>query len=162
MIRFRSFMAAATLIGLLGAAASFALAQDKPGKASSASAAVEEPATVVLNITSGPSNLVAVVTAFRIAEEAIADHRRVVLLFSLEGVNVPLKRFPPELRVGRERPVWRMLDDLVNSGAEVIVGRASLETMGLYDADFIPAAKIEPYAGNVFSRMSRNTTVFSF
>jgi predicted peroxiredoxin len=122
----------------------------------------EECSTVVFNITSGPDNLLAVTTAFHVAEEALADNRRVILFFNLAGMNVPLKRFPQDLRVGRDRPVWTLLNDLMSHGAQVLVARGQVEALGMYEADFVDGAQVAPYAGNIFAKMTKNTVVFTY
>jgi predicted peroxiredoxin len=163
--RTRRSAAALVIVAAALASGAFALARtnaEDPPKAQTTASTPEECSTVVFNITSGPDNLLAVATAFHVAEEALADNRRVILFFNLAGMNVPLKRFPQDLRVGRDRPVWTLLNDLMSHGAQVLVARGQLEALGMYEADFVDGTQFAPYAGNIFAKMTKNTVVFTY
>lgn len=118
--------------------------------------------TVVLNITSGPDEVFRLLTAFHVAEDAVADGRHVVLFFNGRGVTVPLKRLSDELQLGRERTLWRVLQDLVQCGTEVLVARESVRALNLSDDEFIVETQFGQWGGSVFCKMEPGSVVFSY
>ncbi len=119
-------------------------------------------ASVIINITSGQDDLFKLMAAFHLAEDALEDGRRVVLFFSGRGVTVPVKRVDADLRLGKERPMWVVLHDLMRNGAEVLVAAESARVLGMVDADFVDGTQIGAWGGKVFSKVDAGTVVFTY
>lgn len=156
MRRIKQWAMTIVLAGLVGGAAM--------GWQNAKIAAAEEPEcrVVVLNIISGPDKLFQLSTAYRVAEDAIASGRHVVLFYNGEGMQVPLKRFSDELRVGNDRSLWRILDELQRKGAEIVVSRESERELGMVDSDFVLGTQVRDWGGAIFEKMPPNTVTFTF
>ena len=118
--------------------------------------------TIVISITTGADDLFKVMSAFHLAQDALEDGRRVILYFNAGGVTVPVKRLEHDLRLGDERPLWLMLQDLMRGGAEVVVAGEAARLMGMVVADFVPGSVIRPWSGKVFAMVDSNALVFTY
>jgi predicted peroxiredoxin len=139
-------------------ACALALQQSSPASG----AAPESRGTVIVSITSGQDDLFKIMSAFHLAQDALEDGRRVILYFNGRGVTVPVRRLENDLRLGRDRPVWLTLQDLMRQGAEVVVAGEAARVLGMVVEDFIPGAAIRPWSGKVFSTVDSNTLVFTY
>lgn len=117
---------------------------------------------VVVNITSGPSDLFAVTTGLRMADEARSLGRRVIVLFNNAGVRVPMQSLPAELRLNNEPPLIQMLHDLRAAGVEFIVCDFSVRALGIHDAEFVAGTFIAHTNEAVLQRMGANAVVFTY
>lgn len=118
--------------------------------------------TVIVSITTGQDDLFKIVSAFHLAQDALEDGRRVILYFNGRGVTVPVRRLEDDLRMGRDRPVWLTLQDLMRGGAEVVVAGEAARVLGMVVDDFIPGTQIGAWSGKVFSKVDDNTLVFTY
>lgn len=125
-------------------------------------AAPEKRGTVIVSITTGADDLFKIMSAFHLAQDALEDRRRVILYFNASGVTVPVKRLEHDLRLGNERPVWLMLQDLMAQGAEVVVAGEAARLLGMVIDDFVPGSVIRPWSGKVFALVDSNTLVFTY
>src|SRR5262245_31791112 len=147
--RNRMIAAAAAIMVIVGAGAMHWQSS------ASAQSSSSQPKTVVFSFTSGPDSIVQVETGFHVAEDALNDGRHVILFFNGRGVTIPVKHLSPELRLispaaNEQRPLWLILRDLINDGAEVIVARDSVKILNMEDREFLPEAQI---GVNVFHKM---------
>jgi predicted peroxiredoxin len=86
----------------------------------------------------------------------------VVLFFTGRGVTVPVKRLHQEMQLGKERPLWVMLDELVGRGVEVLVARESARLLNMADAEFIEGTQLGQWGGSVFCKMHGESVVFTY
>ena len=156
----RNRMAAAVAAMIIVVCASALLWQSNATAQSSQS----QPKTVVFSFTSGSDSIVQVETGFHVAEDALNAGRRVILFFNGRGVTIPIKRLSPDLRLtapgaNDERPLWLILRDLIDGGAEVIVARDAAKILNMDDREFIAEAQI---GVNVFHKMPPDAVVFTY
>lgn len=118
--------------------------------------------TVIVSITAGQDDLFKIMAAFHLAQDAIEDGRHVILYFNARGVTVPVRRLEDDLRMGRDRPVWLMLRDLMNSGAEAVVAGESARVLGMVVGDFVPGVQIRAWSGKVFEKAGADAIVFTY
>jgi len=119
-------------------------------------------ATVVIHITSGPDQILAIERAYEMARGAILEGRRVVLFFGQAGTQVAVRRFPPELRIDQAPPQWQQLKKLVELGARPVVCGESAHLFGIRDAEFIPESEITNNDRSIFRISGPNATVWTF
>ncbi|MCI0676645.1 MAG: DsrE family protein [Phycisphaerales bacterium] len=154
MLARKQSMMAAVAVAMVGFGA-FAFQSTSAGSGGSAK-------TVVINVTTGPDEIMSVVTALHVAEDALDDGRHVVLFFNGRGVTVPVKRLHQDLSLGDERPLWVMLDELVGRGAEVLVARESARILNMADAEFMNGTQLGQWGGSVFCKMHGESVVFTY
>jgi predicted peroxiredoxin len=153
----RSNLLMSVLVAVIAlAAAAFGFQENQPGQGE------PPPKIVVFNVTTGPEDVFRLTTAFRVAEDALDDGRRVILFFNGQGVRVPLKRLSPDLRLGDERALWVVLNDLIRRGAEILVARESVRELNMVEAEFLPETQFGRWGGKVFSKMDGEAVVFSY
>lgn len=154
----RMVVALVFIAGLCGGA----LALQHSSSTQAVAAAPESRGTVIVSITSGQDDLFRIMSAFHLAQDALEDGRRVILYFNDRGVTVPVRRLENDLRLGRDRPLWMTLQDLMRGGAEVVVAGEAARLLGMVVEDFVPGAVIRPWSGKVFTSVDSNTLVFTY
>jgi len=116
--------------------------------------------TVMVNVTRG-DDLLAVTTAFHLAEHSLADGRTAVLFFNVRGPVIASKRLPETARLGNDPPIREQLAALIRGGAKAYVCPYCMETAGLREEDLIPGVAMAT-PKKIFDHLHANSVTFTY
>ncbi|MBN1912121.1 MAG: DsrE family protein [Pirellulales bacterium] len=120
----------------------------------------KNPPIFFANITSGTNDVHPVTMALQLAGHALDDGRKVVLFFNVRGVDVPTTKLPDDLAF-HDKPVKKLLTDLIDRGAEVHVCPHCMKALGIDAKDLLPGVQVTNRE-KLFANLGPNTNVFSY
>jgi len=121
----------------------------------------QTPPTVLLNVTSGDEDLLAVTTAFHVAEHSLARGRTAVLFFNVRGPVIASKRLPETTKLGGDPPIRQQLAELIRKGAKVYVCPYCVKAAGLRKEDLVAGVELAT-PEKIFDHVHANSVVFSY
>jgi predicted peroxiredoxin len=120
--------------------------------------------TVVIQLTSGQDDMLALSSALRFAEDARDMGRTVILFFTKAGVRVPLLTMSPDLRFINEPQLTtqQRLLRLQEAGVQFVVCGHAAHMLGVRDHEFLPGTFITESNQAILRRTGSNAVVFTF
>jgi predicted peroxiredoxin len=146
----------AVLAWLLGSAGAGEQAAKKP-----AQPGPNKP-TLVINLTSGESDLHAVAMGLHFAEHGLADSREVVVFVNVKSPPLARKDLADSVRFQDMPPIKQMIAKLQQGGAKMVVCPMCAEVMGVKAAELAPGIKMIQYRKQIFDHLHANSVVFSY
>lgn len=116
--------------------------------------------TVLFSVISGTDKPHNVTMALQLANHALAAKRRVVLFFSVGGVQIPLQGLDDKLAF-EAKPIKQLLADVMAKGAEVQVCPHCLKALKIDAKQLVKGAKVTTRE-LLFGALGPNTQVFTF
>jgi predicted peroxiredoxin len=116
--------------------------------------------TVLLSVISGADKPHNVTMALQLANHALAAKRRVVLFFSVRGVQIPQQGLNETLAFNA-KPLKTLLAEVIKNGAEVQVCPHCLKALKVDAKQLVAGAKVTTRE-LLFSALGPNTQVFTF
>jgi predicted peroxiredoxin len=121
----------------------------------------QQQPTVVVSVTSGGDDLLAVTTAFHLAEHSLAHGRTAVLFFNVHGPVVASKRLPETAKLGDDPPIRRQLAELIRKGVKVYVCPYCVKVAGLRKEDLVPGVEMAT-PEKIFAHLHADSVVFTY
>jgi predicted peroxiredoxin len=149
------------LVGLVLGALACSFAGALVGHAGNQPPATPPSQTLMLNVTSSPTEDPHSVTmALQLAGHALDAGREVVLFFNVRGVAVPTISLPEDLAF-RAEPIKKLLANLMERGAQVQVCPHCMHALGVEADDLVPGAVVTDRE-KLFSKIGPETVVFTY
>ncbi|PIE17048.1 MAG: hypothetical protein CSA65_09845 [Proteobacteria bacterium] len=130
-----------------------------PQKPATSAVTLGKP-TVLFSVISGTAKPHNVTMALQLANHALDAKRRVVLFFSVRGVQIPLQTLNSSLSFNA-KPIKQLLADLIAKGAEVQVCPHCLQALKIDAKQLVKGAKVTTRE-MLLSTLGPNTNVFTF
>lgn len=116
---------------------------------------------LVLNITSGREDLHALTMAFQLANHALDDGSKAVLLLIVRAPEFARKDLSSALSFGGNPPLCEMLAELIKRGATVLVCPSCAAATGVAKADLVGGAGFATRE-SLFGELGADAIVFSY
>ncbi|MCL4191911.1 MAG: DsrE/DsrF/DrsH-like family protein [Thermoguttaceae bacterium] len=153
----KSCFAVATLLGvLIGSAGAQEDSVTKPVKP------VLRKPTLVINLTSGESDLHAVTMGLHFAEHGLADNREVVIFFNVKSPPLARKDLPDSVRFGEMPSIREMIAKLRESGVKMVVCPMCAEITGVKAEELAPGIEMIKDRKQIFDHLHVNSVVFTY
>ncbi len=121
-----------------------------------------ERPTLIVNLTSGPDDLHAVVMGLHFAEHGLADAREVVIFFNVKAPPLARKTLDDSVRFKEMPPVREIVADLLKHGAKMVVCPMCAEITGVGADELAPGIEMIEDRKQIFDHMHANSVVFTY
>lgn len=118
--------------------------------------------TLVINLTSGETNLHAVAMGLHFAEHGLADGREVVVFFNVKSPPLARDNLADSVGVQGMPPVKEMIATLLKGGAKMVVCPMCAEIMGVKTNELAPGIKMIEDRKQIFDHLHANAVVFTY
>ena len=121
----------------------------------------QKPA-LVINLTSGPDDLHAVVMGLHFAEHGLADGREVVIFFNVKAPPLARKTLVDSVRFKEMPPVRDLITSLTAQGAKMVVCPMCAEITGVKAEELAPGIEMIKDRKQIFDHLHGDSVVFTY
>jgi predicted peroxiredoxin len=130
--------------------------------ADDAAAPGRQKPTLVINLTSGPDDLHAVVMGLHFAEHGLADGREVVIFFNVKAPPLARKTLVDSVRFKEMPPVRDLITSLTAQGAKMVVCPMCAEITGVKAEELAPGIEMIKDRKQIFDHLHGDSVVFTY
>jgi predicted peroxiredoxin len=116
---------------------------------------------LIINLTSGPSDIQSVSMGLGLAAHGVADGRQVTVFLNVAAPVIASDAFPANLGFVDGKPIKAALEQLIADGATVLVCPHCLANAGLTEADLIEGVALASRE-SLFGAMDDGAAGFSY
>lgn len=151
-----TLLVAVALLALGSAGAADEAATKKPAKP------VPKKPTLVVNLTSGETDLHAIAMGLHFAEHGLADGREVVVFFNVRSSPLARKDLLETVKFKDMPPIKQMIAKLLQDGAKMVVCPMCADVMGVKAEELVPGIEMIKDRKQIFDHLHVNTVVFTY
>lgn len=135
---------------------------EQPSNGSSATAAHEANATVLISVTSDVNdNPQSIDMAMKLAGFSLDEGRDVAMFFNVKGVTIPTSDFDDGLAFDDNAPVKQQLTELIERGVDVHVCPICMKALDVEESDILEGAQVTTRP-KLFAHIGGDTAVFTY
>ncbi len=138
------------------------LLQPSLASAAEGDAADAPKPTLVINLTSGISQLHSVVMGLHFAEHGLADGREVVIFFNVKSPPLARANLAESVKFQQTPPVREMIQSLLKGGAKMVVCPMCAKITGVQADQLAAGIEIVEDRKQIFDFLHANSVVFTY